>query len=236
MSAPCPQPGGTNPIDWHPGNVWLQVLGYWQTLIAGFLAVGAAVATIRATVRSANRELEAAYRQIETAQRQVEIALLLDRRRNMQETQAFLVAPESATSVVIDSVKASKAMVPIAQARDLASQPDQSMTVYRARKRVQCPQLQDLRSACVRIGSDLTASFFLLDQNILAFAANWRPGQTQGMPFRRGIAEGFQDDLSEIEKQAQTLRDVRRIRQEQCDAELRALDHAVAGLSTQRPQ
>ncbi len=82
------------PSEWHPAWLVLQMLGYWQTLIAGLLAVGAAVFTIRATVRSADREIEAANRQIRTAQRQIDITLTLDRRRTADETHAFLVAVE----------------------------------------------------------------------------------------------------------------------------------------------
>ena len=74
------------PSEWHPAWLVLQMLGYWQTLIAGLLAVGAAVFTIRATVRSADREIEAANRQIRTAQRQIDITLTLDRRRTADET------------------------------------------------------------------------------------------------------------------------------------------------------
>ena len=82
--------------EWHPASIVLQAIGYWQTLIAGLLAVVAAVGTMWATIRSANREIEAAKDQISTAQRQIQVTPRLDRQRNLYETRAFLIALQEA--------------------------------------------------------------------------------------------------------------------------------------------
>ncbi len=78
-----------------PSGDWIQhwkvaqFLYDWQTLIAGFLAVLAAAATIWLTVRSANREIAASQEQTAVAQRQIETTLRLERRRAAREGYAF---------------------------------------------------------------------------------------------------------------------------------------------------
>ncbi len=191
------------PPEWHPTLFYLQMVGYWQTLLAGVFAVFAAGLTIWATVRSADREIDAANRQIDTARRQIEITLTIDRRRALSERHSFLVAVEAAAGVVVDNVQASRliSMVPVAGPTTL------SPAVYQARQRVSCPLFPELRLACVRFGGDLTASFVQLDQQISAFAADWVLSQSNsGMTFRNGPSAGFHDGLTSIEARAKTLR------------------------------
>ena len=70
-----------------PLEVWIQhsrvnqFLYDWQTLVAGILAVFAAVGTIWTTISSANREIEASQAQTAVAQKQIETTLRLERRR-----------------------------------------------------------------------------------------------------------------------------------------------------------
>jgi hypothetical protein len=212
------------PSEWHPAWLVLQMLGYWQTLIAGLLAVGAAVFTIRATVRSADREIEAANRQIRTAQRQIDITLTLDRRRTADETHAFLVAVESAAGTVVANVCAARPMVP--QSASQAATP----VAYQARQRVISPIFTDLRPACVRLGGDLTPLFVRLGQAICAFAADWVlgiPGAYQ-LADRCGATIGFHDGLNAIEGDAVSLGQEAHQRLTLCEDEIRALAEAVA--------
>jgi hypothetical protein len=66
-----------------------QFLYDWQTLIAGILAVLAAVGTIRATISSANREIEASQAQTAVAQKQIETTVRLERERVSSEVDAL---------------------------------------------------------------------------------------------------------------------------------------------------
>ncbi len=211
--------------DWHPAWLWLQMLGYWQTLVAGFLAVLAAWLTIRATKDAADREIEAANRQISTAQKQIDITLRLDRRRAIQEAHAFFLALKSAVSVVIESAREARAMVPSGGGQGSGSE-----AAYQARQHVLCLLFPDLRPACVRLGGDLTALFVRLDQDISDFAAQWRPALSPaGLAFRIGVIPDFHDDLDNIEEQARSLLAGAQQHIEQCQQELRALAETPEG-------
>ena len=99
------------------------------------------------------------------------------------------------------------------------------MIAYQARQRVLCPLFPDLRPVCVRLGSNLTALFVRLDQDISSFAADWIPGQSiGGMAFRNGALAGFHDGLNRIEAQAQVLQREAHEFLERCNDELRALE------------
>jgi hypothetical protein len=148
----------------------------------------------------------------------------LDRRRTAHETRAFLIALESAVSVVIDNVKVARPMVPSGGGSEAYS-----MVAYQARQRVLCPLFPDLRPVCVRLGGDLTALFARLDQDISAFAADWIPGQSvAGMAFRNGRIAGFHDGLGQIEAQAQSLQKDAQLCLERCNEQLRSLGESEA--------
>jgi hypothetical protein len=168
---------------------------------------------------------ETAKEQINIAQKQIDTTLRLDRRRTAYETHAFLIALESAVSVVIDNVKVARPMVPLGGGQDTYS-----MVAYQARQRVLCPLFPDLRPVCVRLGGNLTALFARLDQDISAFAADWIPGQspTSGMAFRNGRVGGFHDGLGQIEAQAQSLQKDARLSLDRCNEQLRSLGESEA--------
>lgn len=198
-------------------GIWL-LLYDWQTLIAGFLAIVAAVGTIWATVHSANREIEATNRQISTAQKQIDIALRLERRRVAYASHAFPTALKSAVGAVIDNVAECRKAIPSPPSHD-------SLALYRARQRLPCPLFQDLRPACIRLGSDLTDMFLCLDQGSIAFAVARVPApSTMGGGYRSGAATGFYEDLTRIEKLARSLRDGAEERPEKCTAKIHGLE------------
>lgn len=201
--------------DYH--GFWL-FLYYWQTLIAGILAVAAAIGTIRATGYFADREIEAASKQTIAAQKQTKVTLLLERRRLANESRAFLTALKSAVGMILDNVAECRKRIPNPPSHD-------NLSLYQARQSLPCPLFQELRPACIRLGSDLTDSFLALDQYITAFAAAWVPAtSTMGGGYRSGAATGFYDDLSQIETRAVALRSATEQQLEKCVAEIRRLD------------
>src|SRR5271165_5857838 len=90
-----------------PMEVWIghsrvdQFLYDRQTLIAGVLAVLAALGTIRATIRSADREIAASQAQTAVAQKQIETNLDLARMRAANEERAFRAMLEAAMTRVL---------------------------------------------------------------------------------------------------------------------------------------
>ena len=76
------------PPPWH-FTTWPDLFDHWQTLIAGFLAVLAAVGTIWATIRSARREIDANQAQTAVAQAQIATTLRLERLCAAREGLAF---------------------------------------------------------------------------------------------------------------------------------------------------
>jgi hypothetical protein len=199
---------------------FLKYLYDWQTLIAGIMAVGAAVVTIWATIRSADREVEAANRQVEAAQRQINITIEIDRRRTIYETNAFLVALESAVGVVADSVHKARIMVPKPGGLPIPA--------YQARQIMLCPLFPDLRPASVRLGGRLTPLFVRLDKDLSAFAANWIPGQaSNGMALRNGATAGFHEDLNVIERQTKFLHERVQEALERSNKQMLAMDEIV---------
>ncbi len=75
--------------DWIQHSIAARFLYDWQTLVAGFLAVLAALGTIRATIKSANREIAASKEQTAVAQKQIETTVHLARTRAEDEASAF---------------------------------------------------------------------------------------------------------------------------------------------------
>ena len=77
----------------HPPDNWLY---YYQTLVAGILAVLAAGGTIWATIQSANREIAASQGQTKVAQEQIATTLRSERQRVARELYAFRAMVEAA--------------------------------------------------------------------------------------------------------------------------------------------
>jgi hypothetical protein len=197
-------------------GIWL-LLYDWQTLGAGVLAVIAAVGTIWATIHAANREIEATNQQISTANKQIDITLRLDRQRVAYENHAFLTALKSAAGAVIGNIEECRKMIPTPRSQD-------SLLFYQARQRLQCALFKDLRSACIRFGSDLTDIFLYLDQDIITFSADWVPAtSTMGGGYRSGAATGFHEGLERIERKSRALQAEVEKRLEKCIAEINNL-------------
>jgi hypothetical protein len=211
--------------DWHPESSLWQFVGYWQTLIAGLLAILAAVGTIWATIRAANREVEAANRQIVTAQKQIDTTLNIDLRRTAYDAYAFLIALEAAADLVIDNVKKARSVFPAdMQESKLQSSP----LLYKARQLILCPVFPDLRPSCVRVGGALTPLFITLDRDISFFAADWYPAQSPGgLAFRSGAGVGFFEGLRAIKDQAERLKRQAQQDQKRCREEILILDENI---------
>jgi len=148
---------------------WITVYE-WQTLIAGVLAVIAALLTIRATNEAASLEISAAQEQTAASLKQTEVTLDLDRRRTAREGYAFhAMLSASMASILEDATKS----------RELfAKEPHggvDSRSTYPARQKVKKMAFEELRNACIRFGGELTAPLLRLEKEIDFFAAQWIP-------------------------------------------------------------
>jgi hypothetical protein len=189
-------------MDWHPSYYWLQVMGYWQTLLTGVLALGAAWWTVSNTTKSANREIEAASQQTEMARRQIETSLILDRARNARELQAFATAAGLAGRLVLSGVEYARVKVP---PRPPGTGPS-TRAAYNARQSLICPILAELRPACVKFGGDVARAVIALDAYITSITNQWDPDHSPtGVVFQSAPEGGFHEALDEIETQAQML-------------------------------
>jgi hypothetical protein len=215
--------------DWHPTGLLLQVIGYWQTLLAGLLALIAALGTVWITILSANREVEAANRQTAAAQKQIETTLLLEAARRVRETEAFLIATKAAAELVLNHVEAAWSKVTPVRDGDSSQENEQ---IYAARQSVLCPILEDLRPACVKFGGELTPNLIRLDHRIKAFADVSRLRVSPvGATNRIAPQAGFHDSLSEIKIQAEDLLEMATQKLASCGAELGPLSLRIDQLS-----
>jgi hypothetical protein len=174
----------------------------WQTLIAGFLAVFAAVGTIYATIRSAGREIAATQAQTAIAQRQIDTTLRLEQERVASEAHAFRAMLEAATvRVVAEAASARKAYPDILKQKESSS-----IAAFAVRNCITKGGFAELRAACVRQGSPLTFEFFDLEREIDNFASRWEDDKsTDGVPIRKGQHAGLSEQLGLIEKMATVL-------------------------------
>ncbi len=83
-------------MEYEPSFWLLKLVYYWQTLIAGFLAVLAAGGTIWVAIKSADKEIAASRQQTDMAQKQIATALRLDRLRVASEDYALSALLEAA--------------------------------------------------------------------------------------------------------------------------------------------
>jgi hypothetical protein len=169
----------------------------WQTLIAGALAVLAALRTIRATVRSADREIKASQEQTAVAQKQIETTIRLERRRAASEGYAFHAMLEAAMGRVLAEATEAESIFASANQQSVSS-----TTAYEARQSLTKSAFDELRSACVEHGGNLTAKFLDLEGEIDKFK-QWEARQNE---VRKGLHAGFQQQLDLIEAKAKTLR------------------------------
>jgi hypothetical protein len=175
---------------------FFQYVYQWQTLIAGVLALVAAGLTIRATNNAAAREVAA-------AQEQTAVILRVERRRIARESFAFFATLEAAMGAVMDDIESARAIF-AGQSQDSQAV---SVPAYAARQRVKKTAFEDIRSACLKFGGQLTAPFLRLDKEIDNFSSQTTLMPTAGEHVRMGANAGLLDQLSSIELQANALRE-----------------------------
>jgi hypothetical protein len=192
-----------------------QFLWDWQTLIAGALAVLAAIGTIWATRSAANRQITAsreqadrmvaaARAQTEATFKQTEATLRLDQLRNASEALAFHAMLESAMArVLAEAAWARRTYLPI-----LTQTAGLSLDGLVVRQCITKGAFAELRAACIRQGGDLTGDFLDLEREIDSFASQYedRPTVTQGVTIRMGKLAGLDEQLASIERKATALR------------------------------
>ncbi|SDR63588.1 hypothetical protein SAMN05519103_08790 [Rhizobiales bacterium GAS113] len=203
------------------------ILYHWQTLIAGLLAVVAAFFTIRATNSAASREISAAREQTEVAREQIDVALRLERRRLARESHTFLAAMEAAMGGVVEDVAVARDL-----SKNIGTRNNLSVPAYEARQRVKKIAFADLRSACIRLGGQLTAPFLRLEKDIDDLGSNWKPMPTAGLDARVSPDAGLSDQLDRIEKQAAWLQESAADGMKKCNEVLQRTEHGArkAGL------
>jgi hypothetical protein len=146
-----------------------QFLYDWQTLIAGVLAVLAAVGTIWATIKSADREIAASQEQTAAAQKQTETAVRLARKRDEDEYDAFRLMLEAAmTRVLFEAAWAKKTHPQVLTQAD-----GETVEAYAVRQCITKGGFAELRSACVKMRGPLTGEFLYLEGEIDNFASQW---------------------------------------------------------------
>ena len=218
MTPVCPQP-------WH-FTTFFDLLDHWQTLIAGLFALGAALFTVAGTVSSAKRQIEASREQadreiaangeaadreivasreqVAVAQQQIETTLRLERERDLREAEAFRAVLSAAMTRVIAEVDWVRKFYP----RVLESSGGQSVAAYTARQSLTKGAFAELRAACLRRGSPLTAEFLDLEREIDNCALQWmeRPSSTQQFVVKMGFQNGLREQLDPIVAKATQLR------------------------------
>jgi hypothetical protein len=191
-----------------------QFLFNWQTLIAGVLAGGAAVATIWVTRSTASEQIKAsreqadkmvaaAHEQTSVAAEQISQTYLLARRRDDAEAEAFRVMLEAAMARVLFEAAGARKTYPPLNPRS-----DPTLETYAVRQCIIKGAFAELRGACVRQGSPLTGEFLDLEREIDSFAAQWGTYALSGaaaMPVRKGNHAGLIEQLVVIEAKATEL-------------------------------
>jgi hypothetical protein len=82
-----------------------------------------------------------------------------------------------------------------------------------------------LRSACLKLGSELTERFLRLDNEIDNFASQGQPARrAEGPEFRTGLHTEFHQQLKQIEMQATDLQKAAGEKRKKIQRELTALD------------
>jgi hypothetical protein len=188
-------------------TTWLDLLDHWQTLAAGLLAMLAAIGTIWATRSTANRQItasrEQADRMVAAAGEQTSNASYLARRRDANEARAFLAMLDAAMTRVLAEAAWAKKTYP----QTLAQTAGSSVDALTVRKCITKGAFAELRGACVRRGSPLTAEFLDLEGEIDNFALQYedRPSPTPTVIIRLGKHADLGSQLALIEAKAAEL-------------------------------
>ena len=203
----------------HPPDNWLY---YYQTLVAGILAVLAAGGTIWATIQSANREIATSQAETKVAQEQIATTLRLERQRVARELYAFRAMVEAAMGRVIAEANEAREIFskaprfdedPFGRAFDSAAGVSRtSLAALHAREHFTKNAFSELRGACLRYGGLLTAEFLELESLIDEFASytdNVEMLNIRDQPtvVRVGYNDGLEEELAVIEAKAHHLRE-----------------------------
>jgi len=183
-----------------------QFLYDWQTVIAGGLAVLAALGTIWATIGSAGREIKASQAQTDVAQSQIDTTIRLEQDRVASEARAFRAMLAAAMARVLAEAAWARTTYSGVLTQTTGSSVD-ALTV-----RTKCitkGAFAELRAACVRQGGPLTGEFLDLEREIDSFARQCeslyhRPQSS--LTIRTGKHAGLGDQLALIETKATVLR------------------------------
>jgi hypothetical protein len=171
------------PLPWH-FTTWLDLLDHWQTIIAGVLALAAAVGTILVTRRIANMQIAAARKQadrmVAAAREQTSVTaeqtsktIYLARMRDAGEAAAFRTMLEAAMTRVIAEVAWVRSAYPQLLTRMADGEALTSGDALTIRSCITKGAFEELRDACVRQGSPLTGKFLDLEREIDNFALQW---------------------------------------------------------------
>jgi hypothetical protein len=204
----------------HPPDNWLY---YYQTLVAGILAVLAAGGTIWATIQSANREIAASQGQTKVAQEQIATTLRSERQRVARELYAFRAMVEAAMGRVIAEAKEAREIFSNAPRFDedlysrefdrAAGVSRTSLEALHAREHFTKNAFSELRGAFLRYGGLLTAEFLELESLIDKFASYTTVNEEmlnirdQPTVVRVGHNDGLEEELAVIEAKAHHLRE-----------------------------
>jgi hypothetical protein len=178
---------------WHYTNFW-DWLDHWQTLIAGGLALLAAVIAVCVT-----------WRQIVATREQTALTEHLDKDRRAREASAFHAMLKAAMTRVIDEVEWARKNYPDVLTKKAGSSPE-GLTVRRC---ITKGAFAELRAVCVRQGGPLTAEFLDLESEIDNFALQWEyfPAKTEGALIPLGKHADMREQLERIKTMAAALHD-----------------------------
>ena len=172
-----------------------QFLYDWQTVIAGVLALVAGFGTVAATMIIARK-------QIAVAQKQIDTTLRLERERVASEATAFRAMLDAAMVRVLGEVAWAKKYPQTFTQGGFAS-----VEALAVRRCITKGAFADLRAACIRQGSPLTAELLDLEREIDSFALQWRdiPAPSGLVTIRQGLNARLADQLDVIVAKAATL-------------------------------
>jgi hypothetical protein len=190
-------------VTYQPVSLFWQAVGYWQTIIAGILAVLAAVGTIYFTNKAARSQVQAAREQTAAAKEQTKAGLRMERRRVAKQLFAFLHMLDAALAGVIDDIKAARELFASAPKTEPHSQ-----VAFEVRQRIKKTGFPDLRGAMIGCGGFLTAPFLDLEKAIDLFSERYieTTPTGHGNQIKKGETAKILEQLSSIETQALNLR------------------------------
>ena len=191
-----------------PHPVWLHLrdlLFRWQTFITGCLALIAAGLTIRETRNAADRQVRAAGQQVRAAGEQTEAMRTIERRRIARGAYAFYAMMDAAMESVLADVEGARKMIAVHTADPGRDRP---RIAYEARTRVKQAGFSELRTACLRYGSQqVTPAFLRLDKAINDLSSASKVPTVGGNAGIIAVPEGLPEELDHIEALAKELRD-----------------------------